>query len=154
MLHSFFHLIVHNDEQEPSTCLLEFSFQSETDLPVHEPGTGTGYPDRLQSRWDSFDPLDACELQFFPPDPEKFPAIRLAFEAMAAGGTMPAVLNAANEEAVSLFLHKRIGFTSITALIEQAMHAHTVVASPLLDDLLAADHWARSFITEQHLIPT
>ncbi len=91
-------------------------------------------------------PLDLFRLQrltFFPPDMDRFPCLRLAFESCKAGGTMPAVLNAANEVAVSAFLDKQISFIDIARIIETVMKKHQVNESPDLDAVLAADRWAR-----------
>ncbi len=83
------------------------------------------------------------KLCFQAPDMIKFPCIALAFRACETGGTMPAVLNAANEIAVSAFLGGRIGFDRIAGLIEETMDRHGPVASPGMDDILEADRWAR-----------
>jgi len=101
------------------------------------------YPQRLPV--DS-PPLDLFRLQrltFFPPDTQRFPCLRLAFESCKAGGTMPAVLNAANEVAVGAFLEKRIGFMDIARVIEGVMQRHQLNAEPDLDAVLEADGWAR-----------
>jgi 1-deoxy-D-xylulose-5-phosphate reductoisomerase len=82
-------------------------------------------------------------LTFEAPDTERFPCLRLAFEAVLAGGTMPAVLNAANEIAVAEFLEERIGFTQIPRVIEVVMAAHEVRHHADIDEIIAADRWAR-----------
>ena len=84
---------------------------------------------------------------------EAFPCLRLAGEALAAGGTAPAVLNAANEEAVSAFLQGRIGFLDIPALVEDALAALPAAAAGSLEALLAADADARRF-TRQRIAPS
>ena len=78
-----------------------------------------------------------------------FPASALAFDACRAGGTLPAVLNAANEVAVAAFLKKRLGFPAIAGLIADALEAHTPGVDPDLDEILAADRWARRFVTRR-----
>lgn len=85
---------------------------------------------------------------FEPADVEKFPCLKLAREAVRAGGTMPAVLNAADEIAVQAFLDKKISFTDIPRLVEATMEAHKVrkVGSP--EDALEMDEWARRFASE------
>ncbi|TWT43847.1 1-deoxy-D-xylulose 5-phosphate reductoisomerase [Phycisphaerae bacterium RAS1] len=85
----------------------------------------------------------ARRLHFEPPDAQRFPALRLGFEAARAGGTSGAVFNAANEAAVEAFRAARIGFGRITTLIEQTLRRHALIASPTLEELLAADAWAR-----------
>jgi 1-deoxy-D-xylulose-5-phosphate reductoisomerase len=83
------------------------------------------------------------ELTFFEPDYVAFPCLGLAYEALCMGGTAPAVLNAANEVAVEQFLNGAIGFLDIPRLIEHKLSAHRNVAEPSLEDILAADAWAR-----------
>jgi 1-deoxy-D-xylulose-5-phosphate reductoisomerase len=87
-------------------------------------------------------------LTFEAPDPEKFPALRLAREAGTTGGTLPAVLNAANEIAVPAFLDGKISFPAIWHTVEAVMNRHTTVAHPSLDDILKADAWARAAAQE------
>jgi 1-deoxy-D-xylulose-5-phosphate reductoisomerase len=82
-------------------------------------------------------------LTFEQPDLEKFPCLEMAFQACEAGGTLPAVLNAANEEAVLAFLNEAIGFTDIPAAVGRTMDAHHIIAEPELGDILEADRWAR-----------
>jgi 1-deoxy-D-xylulose-5-phosphate reductoisomerase len=82
-------------------------------------------------------------LHFHEPEPARFPCLGLAREAGRAGGTLPAVMNAANEVAVTLFLENRIRFSAIWTLIESVMNRHANRASPELDDILEADAWAR-----------
>jgi 1-deoxy-D-xylulose-5-phosphate reductoisomerase len=84
-------------------------------------------------------------LHFYPPDPERFPCLRLAFEAARVGGTMPAVLNAANEIAVQAFLDGLMPFLAIPAVIEATMTQHTPVALQDAPAALQADHWAREY---------
>jgi 1-deoxy-D-xylulose-5-phosphate reductoisomerase len=69
---------------------------------------------------------------------------RLAYEALALGGTAPAVLNAANEVAVQRFLEGAVGFMDIPRLVEKKLAAHAVIADPSLDDIIAADAWGRN----------
>jgi 1-deoxy-D-xylulose-5-phosphate reductoisomerase len=102
-----------------------------------------GCPDRLVSGVESLDIVRVGRLDFESPDVERFPALKLAQAAAAAGGTAPAVLNAANEVAVEAFLGSRLAFTGITALIDRVMQAHTVGAAGTLEEVLAADAWAR-----------
>jgi 1-deoxy-D-xylulose-5-phosphate reductoisomerase len=74
---------------------------------------------------------------------EKFPCLAHAFYACEAGGTLPCVLNAANEVAVDAFLNKRIGFNQIPEVIDHAMGKHNVITAPEIDEILLADQWAR-----------
>ncbi len=82
-------------------------------------------------------------LTFEQPDVERFPALQLARRAGEVGGTLPAVLNAANEVAVDLFVNRRIGFPDITTTVARVMAAHRIVDHPSLDQILEADAWAR-----------
>jgi 1-deoxy-D-xylulose-5-phosphate reductoisomerase len=83
------------------------------------------------------------KLTFFPPDVERFPAVRLGYEAARRGGTAGAVLNGANEAAVEAFRGGRIGFAQIAELVERCLVDHEWKAHPRLEELLAADRWAR-----------
>jgi 1-deoxy-D-xylulose-5-phosphate reductoisomerase len=86
---------------------------------------------------------EARSLHFEPPDFERFPALRLGFQAARAGGSSGAVLNAANETAVELFRAGRVGFGRIAAACETVLARHRIIARPALPDLLEADAWAR-----------
>jgi 1-deoxy-D-xylulose-5-phosphate reductoisomerase len=83
-------------------------------------------------------------LTFEPPDPQRFPSIRLAYKVVRQGGLAGAVLNAANESAVELFRAGEIRFPEIVELTEQALAHHEHNPSPTLADLMAADRWARN----------
>jgi 1-deoxy-D-xylulose-5-phosphate reductoisomerase len=100
-------------------------------------------PERLDIRQPMPDFVDISSFTFRKPDMEKFPCLRLALEACTAGCTMPAVMNAANEIAVNAFLDDQIDFLDIPKIIKKSMNAHSIVPAPVLDDILAADHWAR-----------
>lgn len=108
---------------------------------------GLGWPQRIESGVVGLDLLTQGRLDFEAPDLHAFPCLRLAWQAMDAGGSAPAILNAANEVAVSAFLQGRIGFLSIPALVENALSALPDVAADTLDALLAADAQSRQ-ITE------
>jgi len=82
-------------------------------------------------------------LTFFPPDLEKFPCLKLAYQSIEMGETMPAVLNAANEVAVNFFLGGSLNFTAIPLLIQRVMEEHEVKSVHTVEDILKADHWAR-----------
>jgi 1-deoxy-D-xylulose-5-phosphate reductoisomerase len=102
------------------------------------------WPERVPN---SLPPLDfgkVRQLEFATPRYEDFPALQLARRAGDTGGTLPAVLNAANEIAVSAFLDGRISFPRIWQMVEQVMNRHTSVAHPDLDAILRADQWARA----------
>jgi len=82
-------------------------------------------------------------LTFEEPDGERFPAIKLARRAGEIGGTLPAVLNAANEVAVEAFVNRKINFPQITEMVRRVMDAHKIVPHPTLEQILEADAWAR-----------
>jgi len=108
---------------------------------------GLGWPERIGSGVGGLDLLKHARLDFEAPDTDAFPCLRLAWDAMVAGGTAPAVLNAANEVAVSAFLQGQIGFLSIPALVEDALTALPAAPADSLDVLLAADAEARRLTT-------
>jgi len=105
------------------------------------------YPDRWNAGAAGLDFFACDRLTFLSPDREKYPALDLAYEALRKGGTAPAVLNAADEVAVDLFLSKRIPFTRIAELIRSVLHGHEPVPRPDLDSILAADRWARDTLS-------
>lgn len=103
------------------------------------------WPERIYTNWEPLDLVKAGNLTFREPDHQKYPCMQLAYAAGRAGGCMPAVLNAANEEAVSLFLDEKIQFLQIPTVIETVcdrFQTHNR-PEPTLDDIIAADHWAR-----------
>jgi len=103
------------------------------------------YPDRLPTDLPAlgFDKL--AKLEFFEPDFERFPCLKLAYDAMSEGGTMPAAMSAANEVAVAAFLEKQIGFMEIPATISATMEAHQKRPCTSIEAVLEADRWARSY---------
>ena len=92
---------------------------------------------------------DVGSLHFYKPDLKRFHALALAYEAGRQGGSMPCVLNGANEQANSLFLNGRIRFLDIEKLVEDAMRAHEWVDHPTLEQLLEIDQWARDFVLKR-----
>ncbi len=107
------------------------------------------YPDRLPNRLKPLNLAEMGSLSFEAPDPERFPALRLAREAGMAGGTLPAVLNAANEIAVPAFLEGKILFPTIWHTVEAVMKRHQNIEHPQLDQILKADAWARVAAQEE-----
>ena len=108
------------------------------------------YPDRIYTNWETLDLVKAGNLTFREPDRSKYPCMDLAYAAGRAGGSMPAVLNAANEQAVALFLDEKIGFLDIPRTIERTCDRHRAdnCASPNLEDIIEADRWARQAVLE------
>ena len=101
------------------------------------------YPDRAPSERVQTDFARLGKLTFEEPDAERFPALKLARRAGEVGGTLPAVLNAANEVAVEAFVNRKINFPQITETVRRTMDAHKVVEHPTLEQILEADAWAR-----------
>ncbi|MBD2005261.1 MULTISPECIES: 1-deoxy-D-xylulose-5-phosphate reductoisomerase [Cyanophyceae] len=103
------------------------------------------WPERIHTDWQQLDLVKAGNLTFKEPDHQKYPCMQLAYTAGRAGGSMPAVLNAANEQAVALFLEEKIEFLDIPRCIEYVCDRHQSDnrSNPSLDDIVAADEWAR-----------
>jgi 1-deoxy-D-xylulose-5-phosphate reductoisomerase len=112
-------------------------------------GYALAYPDRLPLQLDYPDFTTLAKLTFEPPDLERFPCLVLAFEACAQGGTLPAVLNAANEMAVTAFLAHRIAFTDIHRVISRAMERHVLQTQPSIEQICEADRQAREFAADE-----
>jgi 1-deoxy-D-xylulose-5-phosphate reductoisomerase len=106
------------------------------------------YPERIHTDWEPLDLVKVGSLTFREPDHQKYPCMHLAYAAGRAGGCMPAVLNAANEQAVELFLAEQIRFLDIPKVIEQACDRYTNQnkTNPVLEDIIEADRWAREFV--------
>ncbi len=104
------------------------------------------YPERIRSKYQRVDFGKVSQLTFMKPDVEKFPLINLAYEALREGGTATAVLNAANEAAVDLFLKKRIKFTRIAGFVREALESIPVKHSPAIEEIFEADRLARRFV--------
>jgi len=108
------------------------------------------WPQRLETPWRRLDLSEVGSLSFRKPDPARYPCMQLAYAAGRAGGTMPAVMNAANEQAVALFLEEQVHFLDIPTLIDGVCDRHRVdlMPDPSLDDVLAVDAWARTAVGE------
>ena len=101
------------------------------------------FPHRLNGGWKPLEMTQHGELNFGPVEGKRFPALALAYQALNEGGTMTAVLNAANEVAVDAFLDEKIGFREIHRTIEKTMHGHASKKVQQIEDVLEADRWAR-----------
>jgi 1-deoxy-D-xylulose-5-phosphate reductoisomerase len=101
------------------------------------------WPDRVPNTLPPLDFSKLPKLEFFAPRYDDFPALNLARRAGETGGTLPAVMNAANEVAVTAFLDRRVHFPDIWQIVEEVMNRHAPVAHPDLDAILQADQWAR-----------
>lgn len=107
------------------------------------------YPDRVANDLPRLSLAEAPSLTFAEPDAERFPCLALAYSAARAGRSYPAVLNAADEQAVALFLAGRIRFTEIPQLIERALNEHEAFGVDTVHDVQRADEWARSYVNHQ-----
>jgi 1-deoxy-D-xylulose-5-phosphate reductoisomerase len=113
-----------------------------------------GYPERMQSGVSSLDLFKTARLDFEAPDIQKFPCLRLAFDALKTGGNAAAIMNAANEVAVEAFIKEKIGFTDIPALIESVLENSQIKAVSDLEMLITSDQearisaeaWVKSFV--------
>ena len=103
------------------------------------------YPDRLKSNFERFNFANYPQLTFEQPDLKTFRNLQLAFDALAAGGNAPCVLNAANEIAVAAFLNKQVGFLEMSDLIEETLTRSEFIARPQLEDYIDTDRKAREF---------
>jgi len=101
------------------------------------------FPHRLKGDWKPLEVTRQNELNFLPVDKRRYPALKLAYEALGEGGTMPAVLNAANEVAVAAFLERRIGFRQIHRIIAATMQRHRSHQAREVGEILEVDRWAR-----------
>jgi 1-deoxy-D-xylulose-5-phosphate reductoisomerase len=107
------------------------------------------YPQRRPAQWPKLDLAELKNLTFQKPDQKTFKALELAYQAGKKGGTLPAVLNAANEEAVNLFSQDKINFLEIADLVEDTLSKHQNVLKPNLEQIIAADEWARKQIIQK-----
>ena len=101
------------------------------------------FPHRLEGSWPPLDLKRHGQLNFMPLEKRRFPALSLAYAALREGGTMPTVLNAANEVAVAAFLDRRIGFREIHRIITRTMHKHRNRRATEVGEILEVDRWAR-----------
>ncbi len=106
------------------------------------------YPRRIARCGERLDLVRLGKMHFERPDPDRFPALRLGYEAARRGGTAGAALNAANEAAVDAFRKGRIGFLDIAALAEDAMRRHAFTQNPDLDTMMRIDAWSRKEVSE------
>lgn len=105
------------------------------------------YPHRLKGGWKPLQLTQLGELTFLPLEKKRYPALGLAYRALSDGGTMPAVLNAANEVAVAAFLEARVGFREIHGIIEKTMDMHAPSHPKEVEEILEVDRWARKTAT-------
>jgi 1-deoxy-D-xylulose-5-phosphate reductoisomerase len=113
------------------------------------------WPERIATNWEPLDLVKSGDLTFREPNHEKYPCMGLAYAAGRAGGCLPAVLNAANEQAVAMFLDEKIPFLDIPKVIEKACDRFQSqnTLTPSLEDILHADRWAREAVLEASQMP-
>lgn len=106
------------------------------------------YPERIQLDSNEISPIGFKELTFEDVNFDKFPALRVAYSAIEIGGTMPAVMSAANEEAVEAFLMGRIKFIDILRVVKKVMDSHKPIPGNSLEEIIQSDRWARDMSSE------
>lgn len=107
------------------------------------------YPERLAGALPRLDFKQISSLSFYEPDTDKFPCLQLAYEALRIGGTMPCVVNGANEVLVESYLNEKINFYDIPRIIEAAMAQHQSFSYTTLDEVLSVDKWVRQWVKSQ-----
>ena len=137
--------IIHSMVEFVDGSLLAQLAVSDMRLPIQYALT---YPCRLPTSVPRLDLSQIGALHMEPVDSGKFPCLELAYSAAKVGGTLPTVLSSADEVVVQAFLSRQIGFMDIPNYLEEVMTRHDVIFQPTLDDILAADRWARSIARE------
>jgi len=140
--------IIHSMVEYEDGSIIAQLGQHDMRLPIQYALT---YPLREKNSYPKFNFLENNTFTFEKPRTDAFPCLELAYEALDIGGTMPAVLNAANEAAVSRFLNREIHFLDIPILIQKAMKAHNIKQNYDLEDVFVFDSWARKFVEEVKL---
>ncbi|HBQ64791.1 MAG TPA: 1-deoxy-D-xylulose-5-phosphate reductoisomerase, partial [Clostridiales bacterium] len=133
--------IVHSLVEYRDGCVLAQMGIPDMRLPIQLALT---WPERLPGNWPALDLMRAGSLTFEEPDRERFPSLKLAYRAMESGGSLPVVMNAANEIAVDAFLAEKIGFMDIPAVVEEAMDRAEFLKHPQTGDILELDQKARA----------
>lgn len=132
--------IIHSMVQYQDGSILGHLGKTDMRIPIQYALT---YPDRRKNNLTRIDFAQLAQITFEAPDMNKFPCLKIAFEAGRTGGTCPTVMNAANEVLVDLFLREKIGFMDIPACLDRVLARHRRKENPALEDILEADGWAR-----------
>ncbi|MDD2498704.1 MAG: 1-deoxy-D-xylulose-5-phosphate reductoisomerase [Desulfitobacteriaceae bacterium] len=135
--------IIHSMVQYQDGSILGHLGKTDMRIPIQYALT---YPKRWKNNLERIDFAQLSNITFADPDVDRFPALRLAFQAGKAGGTYPTVLNAANEILVQQFLQGEIGFLDIPTVLENILAKHKQVLNPSLEEIMEADRWARSTV--------
>ncbi len=138
--------IIHSMVEYNDTSIIAQMGLPDMRLPIHY---ALNYPDRTPLDIPKMSFAEITQLTFEQPDKVTFPCLELAYEALRIGGTMPCVLNAANEELVYLYLQDKIGFYDIPKTIETLMQKHELVKEPTIDDILGIDQLIRKAVIER-----
>ena len=137
--------IVHSLVEYVDGCVMAELGEPDMRAPI---SYALSYPERLPSGVGKLELDKIGTLTFEKPDFEKFPALQLAYDALDAGGTMPATMNAANEVAVAAFLDGKIKFLDIPRLVRSTMEKHSPISYATVEDIIATDKRAREFTAE------
>ncbi|MDD2478732.1 MAG: 1-deoxy-D-xylulose-5-phosphate reductoisomerase [Victivallaceae bacterium] len=140
--------IVHSLVEFTDGCVIAQMSEPDMRLPIQYALT---WPERCNGGLKRLNLAATGSLDFANPCPERYPALELGYTALRCGGTMPAVLNAANEAAVELFRSGEIGYTDICKTIKKVMAEHCTIAAPNLEQIMAADAWARTKVEAMKL---
>ena len=105
------------------------------------------YPERIKGDYEKLSLSKLGKLTFEEPDMDRFPCLKLAYDALAVGGTMPAVLNGANEVLVEAYLQEKISFYDIPRFIQKAMEAHEPFEYTTMEEILEVDRWVRDYVS-------
>jgi 1-deoxy-D-xylulose-5-phosphate reductoisomerase len=138
--------VIHSMIQTIDGAILAQLGQPDMRLPIQY---ALSYPERLSGNYPILDFQETLSLSFSQPDTTRFPALALAYQVGKLGGTFPCVYNAANEIAVTAFMNQQISYQDIAPIIEKVVNKHTLTSGLSLEDVVAADDWARSFAAEQ-----
>ncbi len=132
--------IVHSMVEFVDGSILSHMGHSDMRIPI---AYALGYPERIESGVEQYQP-EGTRIEFFPVDKKKYPCLELAYESLRLGGSAPAVLNAADEVAVDMFLKGMIKFTEIPIIIEKTLSGHLPWQLGSAEDVLEADRWGRT----------
>jgi len=132
--------IIHSMVEYKDTSIMAQMGLPDMRLPIHY---ALNYPERIEFDIPEMSFSEITQLTFEKPDLNTFPCLSLAFDAIKEGGTMPCVLNAANEELVNLYLNDKIGFYDISREVESAMNSHKNILNPTLEDIMLVDEETR-----------
>ena len=135
--------IIHSMVEYKDGSVIAQMANTDMRIPIHH---AIHHPHRVENNFKKLDLIEVAKLTFERPDYSTFPCLNLAYEALRIGGSMPTVLNAANEVLVEMFLNNKIGFYDIPQLIELALEQHQVKYDLSIQDIIDIDQWSRDFV--------